>query len=327
MTIHLLRGKDDALLGAAVTELVRELVGDDDRDLLVDEFDDDEYDVATVVASAQTPPFLTDRRIVVARGLDRFNADALRGLSAYLAEPMHTTDLVLATSGAPPKHLVDALKRAGATQRDTDAPSRAKDRRRWFDEQLELSGLRLDPGAAALVLDQLGEDVGRLTSLLATLESTFGSTKRLGVDDVRPFLGEAGGVPPWDLTDAVDRGDTEAALVALRRMQRAGDRHPLQVMAVLHNHFVRVLRLDGTDAGGEKDAAAILGIAPFQARKALDQYRRLGHDGVVRAFSILAQADLDLRGESDLPGEVVMEVAVARLSRLAPAPRRTPSRR
>ena len=50
---------------------------------------------------------------------------------------------------------------------------------------------------------------------------------------------------PWELTDAIDRGDTETALVTLRRMLRAGDRHPLQLMATLHNHYLRMLRLDG----------------------------------------------------------------------------------
>jgi len=61
----------------------------------------------------------------------------------------------------------------------------------------------------------------------------------------------------------------------------------------------------------------VLGIKPgFPARKALDQYRKLGNSGVVRAIALLAQADLDLRGAKEWPDELVMEVLVARLSRL-----------
>jgi DNA polymerase-3 subunit delta len=307
------------LLGTAVTELVHQLVGTDDRALVVDEFDSDEDDLGTVVASARTPPFLTDRRVVVVRRLERFSADDLRAVSSYLHDPLDTTELVLSTSGTAPKHLLEAVKQAGGDVRDTDAPTRAKDRRIWFDDQLALTDVRLDQRAAALVLEQLGEDVGRLHSLLATLEATFGSGRKLGVGDVEPFLGEAGSVPPWELTDAIDRGDTRTALTTLRRMLRAGDRHPLQLMAVLHGHYARMMRLDGSGITGERDAAEALGAAPFQAKKALTQARRLGHDGLVRAFAILAAADLDLRGVRELPGEVVMEVAVARLSRLTPA--------
>jgi DNA polymerase-3 subunit delta len=62
-----------------------------------------------------------------------------------------------------------------------------------------------------------------------------------------------------------------------------------------------------------------MGIKPgFPARKAFDQYRVLGGGGVTRAIGLLAQADLDLRGAKDWPDELVMEVLVARLSRIAP---------
>jgi DNA polymerase-3 subunit delta len=101
-------------------------------------------------------------------------------------------------------------------------------------------------------------------------------------------------------------------------MTAAGGRHPLQVMAVLHNHYVRLARLDGVDARSETEAAEALGIKPgFPARKAMQQYRRLGGSGVQRAIDLLATADLDLRGAKELPDDVVMDVLVARLSRLA----------
>ena len=105
-------------------------------------------------------------------------------------------------------------------------------------------------------------------------------------------------MPPWDLTDAIDAGDTAEALALLARMSGAGGRHPLQVMAILHSHYGRLARLDGVDARiARREAAEALGIKPgFPAKKALEQYRRLGGDGVQRAIDLLAAADLDLRG-------------------------------
>ncbi len=321
MSVHLLRGKDEAVLATRTLELLAELVGTGDRALMVDEFAGEDVDLAAALAAARTPPFLTERRVVVIRDLEARNAEELRALAAALADPLDTTDLVLVLAGAAPKPLVDAVKKAGGQLRDTDPPSRARDRRQWFDEQLAARDVRMDAAAVAAVLDRLGEDVGRLSSLLAMLDATFGPGRRLGPEDVVPFLGEAGSVPPWELTDAIDAGATTEALVALRRMMRAGERHPLQLMAVLHGHYTRMLRLDGAGIADERAAAEAIGAAPFQAKKALDQLRRVGHDGLVRAFEILAAADLDLRGMRDLPAELVMEVAVARLSRLAPSSR------
>ena len=59
----------------------------------------------------------------------------------------------------------------------------------------------------------------------------------------------------------------------------------------------------------------------FQARRLLDQSRKLGSDAVYRAILLLGDADLDLRGVRDLPAETVMEVLIARLARLVPSAR------
>lgn len=322
MTVHLLSGDDESLVLSGLTELVHRLVGDGDRSLMVDEFDAPDYELRAVVDAAQTAPFLTDHRVVIAREIGRFTADDVAPLVAYLADPLPTTHLVLvAGGGRMPKSLSDALKSSGAQTIDTSPPAKAKDRTAWIEQQFAAGGLRLEAQALQAVATWMGEDAGRLQGVIDTLGSTYGAGHKLRVDDVRPFLGEAGGVPPWDLTDAIDRGDTTRSLDLLHRMTGAGGRHPLQVMAILHGHYAKLLKLDGADARDESSAAAVLGIKPgFPARKALDQYRRLSGTGVTRAIGLLAQADLDLRGAKDWPEELVMEVLVARLSKLvAPA--------
>jgi DNA polymerase-3 subunit delta len=318
--IHLVRGVDEVLVGQAVDELLDELVGDGDRALVLEDVGGDEPDAGAIVAAAQTPPFLTDRRVVVGRRIDLLVVDQLGPLVRYLADPMPTTELVLVVGGGRlPKVLADALKSAGVRTIDASVPSRARDRVAWLDAHVEASGMRLDAAARTALGQQLGDDLGRLQSILETLQATYGAGARLGPDDVAPFVGAAGDVPPWDLTDAIDRGDTTGALVALRRMMQAGERHPLVVMAILHGHYGRMLRLDGAGASSRDAAAEVLGVkSPFQAGKALEQLHRLGPSGVRRAIELLAAADLDLRGVRELPEDVVMEVLVARLSRLGP---------
>jgi DNA polymerase-3 subunit delta len=318
--VRLLRGEDESLLSSALGDTIREMIGDADRVLAVDELDSDDYPASAIVDAAQTPPFLTERRVVVARRIGRFGVEDLAPLVAWLADPLPTTDLVLtAGGGRVPKALLDAVKDAGGLVVDTDAPAGRKERGLWLAEQFARAAVRLDAGAKAAISEHLGEDLGRLEAVLQTLESTFGSSTTLHAGDVEPFIGEAGSVPPWDLTDAIDRGDTAGALAMLRRMVRAGERHPLQVMAILHTHYGRLLRLDGSGAHDEKTAAELLAVkSGFQARKALDQSRRLGHDGIARAIALLAGADLDLRGAKEWPDELVMEVLVARLARLIP---------
>jgi DNA polymerase-3 subunit delta len=317
--VYLVKGEDPVVLGDAMRTLVDELVGDGDAGLLVEDFASDDYELAAAVDAAQTPPFFTDRRVVVARSIGRFGADELTPLLAYLADPLPTTALVLVASGGPVSQKVaNAVKKIGQV---LDVSLRqSKDAKAWFAQRLKDAPVRLDARATKAIAEHVGEDVGRLVGLLNLLEGVHGSGTRLSEDEVTPFLGEAGGVAPWELTDAIDEGDTEGALTQLHRMIEGGGRHPLVIMATLHNHYARMLRLDGAQAADETAAAKVLGLtgSTFPARKALAQTRRLGPDGVRRAITLLAAADLDLKGAKDWPGELVLEVLVARLSRLAP---------
>lgn len=319
--IYLVRGDDPSLVRDAVVALIDELVAGRDRGLTVEDIDGDDYELATVIDAAQTPPLLSDRRVIVAREAGRFgSADALAPLVAYLTDPLPTTRLVMVWgSGRIPKSLADAVSRAGGTDVET---SPGRDQRRWVTEQLNESGLRLDGDARLLIASMLGEDIARLRGILETLASTFGPGARLGEADIAPYLGEGGALAPWELTDAIDRGDIPVALDRLHRRIDAGGWHALQVMATLHNHFGRMLGLDGANVANERAAAELLGMDPrrstFPARKALQQARRLGHGRITRAIQLLAQADLDLRGAKDWPDELVLEVLVARLAALAP---------
>ncbi|MGA1035519.1 MAG: DNA polymerase III subunit delta [Ilumatobacteraceae bacterium] len=323
MGTYLLTGDDESILRSAVVELVHELVGDADRSMMVDEFDDLEFALSDVVDAAQTPAFLTDRRIVVARGIGRFLAADAPPLVQYLADPMPTTELVLVGGGgAIPKAITDAVKSAGGEVKSTSVASRPKERAVWIRTRAAVKGVDLDDRAVARLADWLGESSGALDGILETVASSHVGRAKVKVEDIEPLLGEAGGVPPWDLTDAVDAGNSPRALSLLHRMIHGGGRHPLQVMAVLHGHYSKMAMLDGSGARDQDSAAAVLGIkSGFPAKKALDGSRRLGSDGLRRAIGLLASADLDLRGATGLDEVTVMEVLVARLSRLAPSGR------
>ena len=316
--VFLVKGDDPSLLSEAVRGLAGELVGDDDPALAVEDLSAEEDGVAAVLDACLTVPFLTSRRIVVVRGAGAFPADDAARLVDYLENPLDTTTLVLVAGGGQlSPRLANAVRKVGEVV-DASLPS-GRARTTWLVERLRHAPVHLDAAAAALLGEHLGEDLGRLTGTLDALASAYGEGARLGPAEVTPFLGEAGAVAPWDLTDAIDRGDTEGALDHLHRMMAAGERHPLVVMASLHRHYAAMLRLDGAGARDENEAAALLGTrSTFPAKKALAQSRRLGPSGVRRAITLLADADLDVRGARAWPDTLVMEVLVARLSRLAP---------
>lgn len=333
MAILLIKGDDPTLVSQAVRKAVAEFVGDGDRSLMVEELGEANYvddggqaELTPLVNAAHTPPFLTDRRVVVGRNLGLFTKGEQVGpLVDLLADPLATTDLVLvwerASSSnrlaAVPKKLKEACKAAGVEEIDA-APS-GKGRKGLLEERLASASVQLDREAKRLIMGQLGDEVGRADSVLDALHSAFGDNAKLSSADVAPFLGPASDVPPWELTDAIDSGDIGTALDKLQRMTQGGSRHALQVLATLHIHYQRALALDGAPVSDDRSAAAHLGMtgSTFPAKKALGLARRMGSVRLADAVGLLARADLDVRGASAVPDATTLEVLVARLARLS----------
>ncbi len=333
MAVIVIKGDDETLVGQAIQATVNELVGDGDRSLMVEELAEAAYlgeandaTLAPLVNSAQTLPFLTERRVVVGRNLGLFSKQAMVEPLVQLLDSLpDTTDLVLVWEKASsnqrlpaiPKTLQAALKAVGAETVDAAPSGRGK--KAFLTERLETAPVRFDAGARRLIADHIGDDLGRLASLFETLVSTFGIDAAVSAGDVTPFLGTAADVPPWELTDAIDSGDVTLALAKLERMVVGGERHPLQTLATLHNHYQRALKLDGAPVVDERSAAAYLGMSgsTFPAKKALSLSKRLGSQRLARAMELLARSDLDLRGATGLDGDTVVEVLVARLAHLS----------
>lgn len=323
--VYLVKGDDQALVDEAARDLIHRLAGEEDPTLVVEDHRGPDLDVGAVLDACSTPPFLASRRVVVMRDIGQLRSGDADQVAAWMAHPLETTSLVLVSGGGPtPLKLANATKRAGQVV-DAAVPTAREPRSRWLAQRLRAAPIQLDARATARLGEHLGEDLGRLAGLLDMLAAAYGEGSTVTLDDLEPFLGAAGSVALWELTDAIDKGDTEAALTVLHRMLDAGQRHPLVVMAVLHRHYAAMLRLDGSGAASAAEAAQTLGLkSPFVAGKALTQVRRLGSEGVAQAVRALAAADLDLRGATGWPHEMVMEVLVARLSRLAPRAHRRP---
>jgi DNA polymerase-3 subunit delta len=343
VTLHLILGDDPVLIGEAVTAAIDELIGDGDRGLMLEVLgegeyknDDGAYDSLRLIDAVRTPPFLTDKRVVVGRQASRFSRkDDYGPLVSMLAEPLDTTDLVLVWEKgvdpkvekmpALPKALKEAVEIAGGVVVKTTA-GRGKEAGVWLRDHLGASSLEFDRQAVTALEELIGDDRGRVVGILRTLEGALGADGSVSADDIATYGGsEKGGTVPWALDDAIDKGDVAAALELLTRLipydGSPSDRNgaAFRLMATLHKRYSNMLRLDGAGVGSDKDAAVLLGMkgSTFPAKKAMQQSRKLGTEKLAHAIELLATADMQLRGTVDWPSELVMEVLVARLASLS----------
>ena len=343
MALRLILGDDPVLVGESVSKAIDELVGDGDRSLMLEILTEAEYrteegsfEPGRLIDAARTPPFLTDRRVVVARHASRWaGPEQLRAITDLLGEPLESTDLVIVWERGVdprvdrmpslPKALKVAVEVAGGTIQQTSAP-RGKGAAVWLRDHLAESGLKFDRGAVGAVETLIGEDRGRVVGLLRTLEGALGTGATVTADDVATYGGDqVGSTVPWALDDAIESGNISAALKLLPRLvpyegtQSERNGAAFRLLGMLHKRYSNMLRLDGADIYNEAEAATLLGMkgSTFPAKKVMQHSNRLGTVKLARSIDLLATADMQLRGTVDWPPELVMEVLVARLSNLS----------
>ena len=329
-------GDDPVLRSRGLAALLGELLDGEDATLALEEHevpgrgsgegDGGGADARLVVVeaflnAAATPPFMTARRIVVLREIGLLAAAEVSVLLQSFDGLLPTTELVLvAGSGRTAKPLEEAVKRAGAVHGpDATKPTDVLAR------ELEVADVSLRADAAKALLAHVGNDAGLIPALVDTLSSAFGPGTSLSTEQVAPYLTDSGSIPVWDLTNAIEKGDTAAALVALHLMltvtspMQPRPMHSLQVLGLLHSQYRKLLALDDPEVRTAEDAAAALGgrTSPNAARFRLRQARALGSDGLRQAFDALARADLDIKGERAIPEDVVLALLVTRLAELS----------
>jgi DNA polymerase-3 subunit delta len=342
--VYLVKGSDPGLIGRALKELLERLAGGGDADdgvtgtsAHVEEYwpeagggdpssdgggegraggSSARFNVAPILEALETPAFLYDRRVIVVRRAGALDAQQAKRLAAYLADPLPCSTLVLVADDKSTSAGLDKAVKAAGEVIDVSTPSNAGGRRTWIDGELRRAGVTLDKDARSLLDATIGEDVSSLPNILANVAGAYGDCAKVTAAQLEPFLGESGSVAPWALTDAIDAGDMAGAIDALSRLSSAGERHPLAILPSLHRHFGGMLALDGLTID-ESGAARLLGMSPFPAGKLLRQGRRLGTERIESAVLLLADADLDLRGRTELSSEAVMEILVGRLARLS----------
>jgi DNA polymerase III subunit delta len=345
MTITLVQGSDPSLRDREVQRAVDELLDGVDRSLALDDHtiesrrkggavsdsEDDDAQAsdaaslelptfAAVVNALQSPPFMTECRVVVVREIGNLTAEQGKWLAEWIADPLEGVHIVLVAGGTRiPAALAKAVKESA-----TVVGSVSDQTAEVLAKTAKAARVRLSAEASTLIATHFGEDAGRVPELVELLRATYGNDVTLDVDSVEPYLGELGTAGRFELTNAIDRGDLGAALQVLHRLLTAissaekKPKHPMQVMASLVFHYQRLLRLDDPAITTKEQAAEVLGMkSPGGARFPLEAARRLGSDGLRDALGLLAQAELDLRGQSGFDERTAIDVLVARLAALS----------
>lgn len=164
---------------------------------------DDMVPMEQIVDTLNTMPFLSERRTVVLKNIQKLAKKEAKKLEAYLAVPSPASLLILLHEGASPK-LFDAavlkgVKMIALTVQEKEIPL-------WIGAHAKKKGISLTAEAVEYLITVAGTDLGMLSAEIEKL-SCWNAAGSIGVEDLKGTVYAGAEYSAFDLTDALARGD------------------------------------------------------------------------------------------------------------------------
>ena len=231
--VTLLHGPEPFLLEDAVARLSGAMFpGQTELSLVREILDARAAGADGIVQSALMLPWLGERRLVVARGVDGLAAKSAEPLAAYVKAPNPSTVLILvAETLLEPAHWLLRAVPAGSV---VTAPSlTGRGLAGWLRGHAQSRGYQLDEDAALMLVELSGDDLTRLVGEVEKAALAGGpDNRRVAAGEVRAVVGEHRLRHVFDLTRALVARDTTTALVVLESLLNGGE-EPLAVLGML----------------------------------------------------------------------------------------------
>ncbi len=313
--VYVLHGDEHFLKRQVLVALRRVLLGADEDAFGLSAYEGDKAVFSAVHDELQTLPFLSPRRVVVVENADPFVTKHRAALEKYVAEPAAAGTLIL-----------DVKTWQGTTQLaklvpDTatitcKAPAAYKLPDWCVKWAQQAHGKKLAAAAAKHLVDLVGPEMGLLDQELAKLAVYVGAAADIDTADVDKLVGSSRAESIWQIFDTIGAGRPDQALAILDNLFIQGE-EPLRILGAFSMQLRRLTQAARLHFQGQPISAALeqAGVLPFARQGSEQQLRHLGRRRIERLYDWLVEADLGLKGSSQLPARTLLEQFVVRLAR------------
>jgi DNA polymerase-3 subunit delta len=340
---YLLHGNDEF----TCREHLKKLRNLEDYGYNSDTYSGSETPLATLVATCDTFPFLTDVRLVVLEGLPkkRKGEDSSaehaeskeardtpadkpkkgkkggknqaetrggfeKGLAEYLARLPATTTLIALMDDEMPASspLLKAAQEHGKVIQCTLPKGAALES--WINKRAQAIGVKITPEATSLLANFTGNQLRMLANELDKLATYVGERAIIAVEDVRLLSAQAQEARIFDLTDALAQRNRKQALDLLHDLLADGE-PPLKLISTITSQVRSLLLVKelANDGLRIQQIVAATGMAPFVAEKALRQVGKFKTAQLEGAYRQLLATDAALK-RSRMTPEMALDLLV-----------------
>ncbi len=284
-----------------------------------------------VMNAVRTAPMMARKRFVLVKALERWDEaagekgkassqgglEALETLAAYAAQPIDSTCLLLVASKLDGRRKLASLARTKGFAVACEPVPRAA-LPRFIEREARERGHQVPADVADLLAEVAGPELGGVLDALERLSLYVGKDAPITEADVAACVTRIRPSSVWELVGAVGRRDAATALRVFADVYEPQDRGlPLVgLLAWSTRQLIRFAAASRQGASAEA-AAKAAGAPPFRARDLAAQVRKTSERDLERWLSVLAEADLALKG-SRRPARAILESAILTMTQTAP---------
>jgi len=313
--VYVLAGDEAFLKRRIRAALDKLLIDDDDPAFAVAAVPGDRAEWSAIRAELDTLPFLSPRRVVVVEGADPFVTKYRPALEKYVGDPSKVGTLVLDVKTWPSNTKLAKLVPDAATIA-CKTPS-AEKLAGWCRDWAKFTyGKALEGDAAGWLVELAGPEMGVLDQELAKLAVYVGDAKTMTRDDVDRLVGRGRNAETFAIFEKIAGGRPADALALLQRLIDQGE-DPLAVLGAFSWQLRQLGQVNSYLRAGLTPHAAMdrADVKPFTRGRVNALLRHLGRRRLDMLYDWLLEADLGMKGSSQLPQKVILERLVVKLAR------------
>jgi len=315
--VYLFHGEESFLADEATRLIVEQSLTQEERGFNLDVVYGSETTVRDIVSHASSYPMMSERRIVVVRGMEKLSLQEKEKelLTQYLDNPSPTTILILIASS------VDMRKKPFTSVKKNGLVMEFKRMYEnqiigWIGKRVREQGKGIANDAVSLLAEYLNPSLREIQNELEKLYIFIGDRTSITADDVAAVVGVSKDFNVFALQKAIGQQDLARSMEILQRMIEFGE-SPTMIIVMLTRYFLALMKISDLRAAGKsaQEQAREAGVHPFFLRDYHEALGFFGEKNTQDAIRGLVLADERLKTTSSDSLEVMQLFLAELLSR------------
>lgn len=303
--IYLFYGEDEYQLEEQLNRLIEEMVDPAWKEMDHITLDMTKVTIQDAIGEAETLPFGSERKVIVAKNAYFLTGSTLRGgvehrsevLQDYMANPTPTTVLILVAPYAKlderKKVVKDLLKKANVFHAK---PFTDQEREKWLRDELRRRNIKLAEEDFQYLSYQLPKIPMQAHHELEKLSLYASGKTELKRGELESILSHTVEGDVFALIDKALHQDVEGTFSLYRELRRQNE-EPVKLLSLFGRQIRIMIEVKSLAKEGipQKEIAARLKMHPYPIQLALELGREIPMENLIFTLSLIAETDFMMK--------------------------------